>query len=210
MLGPAQLIPGSRGHHAIVVDYFARTTGLASRGEDFDFQPHLSATTLEQCRPTSRPRSSATRHRCLAGSGDRILYRRHPRVPGRANRRLDLDAVIRFYDKLSRARLPRLAEHASSMSVPLLGLFGGDDPTIPAEEIEEFDTALREAGVRHQLITFPRPRHSSTAPLTNMRRHAATLGIGFSISLNICLLRLCKTGAAARAHASSWLNQPTH
>lgn len=42
------------------------------------------------------------------------------------------------------------------MSVPLLGLFGGDDPTIPAEEIEEFDTALREAGVRHQLITFAR------------------------------------------------------
>jgi len=36
------------GHDAIVVDYFGRTAGLAPRDEDFDFQPHLSAATLEQ------------------------------------------------------------------------------------------------------------------------------------------------------------------
>ena len=77
-----------------------------------------------------------------------------------ANRGLDLDAVVGFYGRLSPGRLPKPAARASNFGVPLLGLFGGDDPSIPAEEIEEFHTALRRAGVGHQLVTYPDAPHS--------------------------------------------------
>jgi len=150
------------GHDAIVVDYFARTAGLAPRGEDFEFQPHLSATTLQQVQADISAAVAVLRGRigvrpvvaigfCFGGT--------HAFLAG-ANRALDLDAVVGFYGKLSPGRLPRPAEQAGSIGVPLLGLFGGDDPDIPAAEIEEFDTALRQAGVRHQLITYPNAPHS--------------------------------------------------
>jgi len=77
-----------------------------------------------------------------------------------ANRGLDLDAVVGFYGRLSPGRLPRPAEQAHSLGVPLLGLFHGDDLSIPAEEIQEFDTALGRAGVRHELITYLGAPHS--------------------------------------------------
>lgn len=150
------------GHDALVVDYFARTAGVGERGEDFDFQPHLSATTLDQVQADISAAIAVLRQRvgvrlvaaigfCFGGT--------HAFLAG-ANRRLGLDAVVGFYGKLSPGRLPRPAERAGDIDVPLLGLFGGDDPAIPAEEIEQFGTALRQAGVRHQLITYPDAPHS--------------------------------------------------
>ena len=35
------------GHHAIAFDYFGRTAGAEERDEDFDFKPHVAATTIE-------------------------------------------------------------------------------------------------------------------------------------------------------------------
>ena len=150
------------GHDAVVVDYFARTAGLAPRGDDFDFQPHLSATTMEQVQADIAAAVAVLRRRigdrpavaigfCFGGT--------HAFLAG-TNPGLDLDAVVGFYGKLSPGRLPRPAERARSIGVPLLGLFGGDDPSIPADEIAQFDMALREAGVRHQLITYPNAPHS--------------------------------------------------
>ena len=74
--------------------YFARTAGVEPRGEDFDFQPHLSATTLEQVQADL---SAAVAVLCR-----RIGVR--PAVAigfcfaflAGANRRLDLDAVVGF------------------------------------------------------------------------------------------------------------------
>jgi carboxymethylenebutenolidase len=77
-----------------------------------------------------------------------------------ANGGLDLDGVVGFYGRLSPGRLPRPADQAGSIGVPLLGLFGGADSSIPAEEIEEFDAALSRAGVPHRLITYPNAPHS--------------------------------------------------
>ncbi|WP_422734814.1 dienelactone hydrolase family protein [Micromonospora sp. WMMD558] len=150
------------GHDAIVVDYFARTAGLAPRGEDFDFQPHLSATTLEQVQSDISAAVAVLRRRIGARPAVAVGFcfgGTHAFLAG-TNRGLGLDAVVGFYGKLSPGRLPRPAERASSIGVPLLGLFGGDDPAIPAEEIEEFDAALGRAGVRHQLITYPNAPHS--------------------------------------------------
>src|SRR3954451_14788766 len=35
------------GHHAIAIDYFGRTAGVAERGEDFEYMPHAQATQVE-------------------------------------------------------------------------------------------------------------------------------------------------------------------
>jgi carboxymethylenebutenolidase len=150
------------GHDAVVLDYFARTAGLAPRGEDFDFQPHVSAATLEQVQADIAAAVAVLRKRIGARPAVAVGFcfgGTHAFLAG-ANRALDLDAVVGFYGRLSPGRLPRPAERASSIGVPLLGLFGGDDPSIPAEEIEEFDTALGRAGVRHRLITYPHAPHS--------------------------------------------------
>jgi carboxymethylenebutenolidase len=152
------------GHHAIVLDYFARTAGPAPRGEDFDFQPHVAATTLEQVQADIAAAVAALRERTGARPAMAIGFcfgGTHAFLAG-ANRGLGLDAVVGFYGRLSpsRLRLPWPAERADSIAVPLLGLFGGDDPSIPAEDIELFDTALRRAGVPHQLITYPNAPHS--------------------------------------------------
>lgn len=150
------------GHDAIAVDYFARTAGLGPRGEDFDFQPHLSATTLEQVQTDTAAAVAVLRRRvgerpvaavgfCFGGT--------HSFLAG-ANGGLDLDGVVGFYGRLSPGRLPRPADQAGSIGVPLLGLFGGADSSIPADEIEDFDAALGRAGVPHRLITYPNAPHS--------------------------------------------------
>jgi carboxymethylenebutenolidase len=42
----------------------------------------------------------------------------------------------------------------------VLGLFGGADDHIPQEQIDEFDAALADAGVEHELISYPGAPHS--------------------------------------------------
>jgi carboxymethylenebutenolidase len=43
---------------------------------------------------------------------------------------------------------------------PVLGLFGGADPSIPPEAIAEFDQALGAAGVEDRFVTFAGAPHS--------------------------------------------------
>ena len=37
---------------------------------------------------------------------------------------------------------------------------GGDDPGIPPEDVSAFERALEEAGVEHELVTYPGAPHS--------------------------------------------------
>ena len=46
------------------------------------------------------------------------------------------------------------------MRAPVLGLFGGSDPSIPATDVSAFDEALRGARVDHHLETYPGAPHS--------------------------------------------------
>jgi carboxymethylenebutenolidase len=75
---------------------------------------------------------------------------------------LDLTGVIGFYAGLSRdiGGYGTMLERAKDMKVPALGLFGGDDPGIPAADIAAFDEALDVAGVEHTVITYPGAPHS--------------------------------------------------
>ena len=42
----------------------------------------------------------------------------------------------------------------------MLGLFGGDDPGIPADAIAAFDQALAQKGVDHEMVTYADAPHS--------------------------------------------------
>jgi carboxymethylenebutenolidase len=46
------------------------------------------------------------------------------------------------------------------MRAPVLGLFGGDDPGIPATDIAAFDTGLGAARVLHHIHTYAGAPHS--------------------------------------------------
>src|SRR5215210_4183178 len=36
-----------RGYHALAIDYFGRTAGVAKRDDDFEYRPHVAQTTPE-------------------------------------------------------------------------------------------------------------------------------------------------------------------
>ena len=42
----------------------------------------------------------------------------------------------------------------------MLGLFGGADPAIPADQVEQFESALSAAGVEHEIHVYPGAPHS--------------------------------------------------
>jgi carboxymethylenebutenolidase len=46
------------------------------------------------------------------------------------------------------------------MEVPILALQAGDDKNITAENNAAFDEALNEAGVEHEIVTYPGAPHS--------------------------------------------------
>ena len=46
------------------------------------------------------------------------------------------------------------------MKGAVLGLFGGADEGIPAADIQRFDETLANAGLEHELITYPGAPHS--------------------------------------------------
>jgi carboxymethylenebutenolidase len=46
------------------------------------------------------------------------------------------------------------------MRLPILGLFGGEDPGIPLDTVEAFDEALDGAGVEHEIVVYPGAPHS--------------------------------------------------
>ncbi len=155
------------GHHAIALDYFGRTAGAEERGEDFEFMPHVEQTTIEgvqtdvaAAREALAERTGETRFASVGfcfGGGHSFWAGTNPD--------LGLDAVIGFYGLLDPSRRgidnrPNLVAHGDQMKLPVLGLFGGDDESIPAEDIAAFDAGLERAGVDHEIVTYPGAPHS--------------------------------------------------
>lgn len=153
------------GHHAIAIDYFGRTAGTDERDESFDFMAHVKQTDPHQVQLDIAAAIAAASARtgesravtvgfCFGGSQSFLASR---------NADLDLAGVIGFYGGLDGARLgvfPSPVDHTSDMRGPLLGLFGGDDPSIPPELVERFDRGLGEAGVDHEVVSYAGAPHS--------------------------------------------------
>src|SRR5512145_762685 len=75
----------------------------------------------------------------------------------------DLAGLIPFYAGLSRpisGSNGTTLEQAAKIRYPVLGLFGGDDPGIPASDIEQLDQQLGLADVPHTIVTYAGAPHS--------------------------------------------------
>ena len=157
------------GIDALAIDYFARTAGLGIRGADFDYAPHVPQTAWETLAADIRtgvatlrsthwadgraPTSIFTTGFCMGG---RLAYLS-------ATLGLDLAGVIGFYGwptGPSRNGTPAPADVASSIASPVLAIWGGADQGIARAVVEEFEAALRGAGVDHRSITYPGAPHS--------------------------------------------------
>jgi carboxymethylenebutenolidase len=151
------------GHHAIALDYFGRTAGVAARENDWEYMPHVDQTTLAGIQADAAAAIAALRDRTGArdvvavgfcfGGLHAFLAAASP---------LDLAGVVGFYGALdgSRRGLPSPADVATEMSGPVLGLFGGDDAAIPPAQVAHFDERLGAAGVEHEIVTYPGAPHS--------------------------------------------------
>jgi carboxymethylenebutenolidase len=51
-------------------------------------------------------------------------------------------------------------EAARFVKVPVLGLFGGADPAIPADQVRALDQTLDQTGAEHEIVTYPGAPHS--------------------------------------------------
>lgn len=82
---------------------------------------------------------------CMGGSLSQLLASRTPR----------LSAAVSFY-----GGSPITAEQAGQIGCPLLAIFGGRDPSIPAQQIEETRTLLEHAGVQIEVAIYPDAGHA--------------------------------------------------
>lgn len=152
------------GMHAVAIDYFGRTAGLGSRSDEFDYMPHVRATTFDGVRSDSAAavahlrsldptRKVFTVGFCFGGSNSWHL----------AANGLDLAGAVGFYGHPNRV-FPEgatpLIERVDEFTSPLLCLMGGDDPGIPVDEIEAFGTVLEAAGHDHEIVVYDGAPHS--------------------------------------------------
>jgi carboxymethylenebutenolidase len=154
----------SVGVHAIAFDYFGRTAGTSRRGDDFEFREHVAKTKTTTIQADI---ASAIGH--LRGATDaRRIYVLGFCMGGRqaffaSAEHAELAGVVGFYGRLStregeEGTAPK--DRALRMRAPVLGLFGGADPSIPRSEIDEFDRALMDARVERNLVTYAGAPHS--------------------------------------------------
>jgi carboxymethylenebutenolidase len=153
------------GIDALAIDYFGRTAGVGPRGGDFEHMPHV-----EQARfPTIRADIQAAAWELRQRRGVRSLFTVGFCFGGRlafltaADSNLQLAGAIGFYGVLAgpgRAQTRPPLDAISEMRCPVLGLFGGADPGIPAEDVERFRQGLIEAGVENEIVVYPGAPHS--------------------------------------------------
>ena len=152
------------GHHAIAIDYFGRTAGLGPRGEDFEYMPHVRQTRPRTVQEDAAAALAALRERTGAGAASSVgfCFGGTQSFLASTNEALGLDGVIGFYGSLSVERWGDMSpiRRAVDMHGPVLGLFGGADEGIPLNQLEAFDAALAEAGVEHEIVTYPGAPHS--------------------------------------------------
>jgi carboxymethylenebutenolidase len=151
-----------RGINAIAFDYFGRTAGVGKRGDDFEYAPHVQATTREGIDADVRAsvdylrehesRSIFTVGFCFGGRQSWLAA-----AAGHG-----LSGAIGFYGRpgLGQDGSPGPVQLAPQLEAPILGLMGGADQAISQTDVDEFDAALTEAGVEHELVTYPGAPHS--------------------------------------------------
>jgi carboxymethylenebutenolidase len=150
------------GIAAVAIDYFGRTAGVAKRGEDFDYMPHVDLTTQEGIQADV---AAAVAHLRAAGC-DVVLTvgfcfgGRHSWLAAAAGH--GLAGAVGFYGRPGEGRdgTPGPAQRAGELRAPILALMGGADQAIPASDVAAFEHALRDAGREHEVVTYEGAPHS--------------------------------------------------
>jgi carboxymethylenebutenolidase len=154
-----------RGYEAVAIDYFGRTAGPGKRGDDFPYREHSSATTPEGVQADIA--AAVERLRSPEGGGCAAVFTvgfcfggRHSWLAAAADH--GLAGAVGFYGRPGPGQdgTPGPAQRAAEMTVPILGLMGGADQGISAEDVAHFDEALDAAGVEHELVTYDGAPHS--------------------------------------------------
>ena len=154
------------GYDAIAIDYFGRTAGVATRGENFPFRDHLpgtsprtvaddSAAAIAQLRERGGPgRPVFTVGFCFGGTHSWLL----------GASELGIAGVIGFYGRPRNFALGSdpidPIDVVDRIKAPLLALMGGDDPGIPRDDVDAFEAALTAAGVEAEVVTYEGAPHS--------------------------------------------------
>jgi carboxymethylenebutenolidase len=151
-----------RGHTAVALDYFGRTAGVEKRGDEFEWQPHVQQTT-----PEGVQADTGAAVAWLSAAGCSSIFTvgfcfggRHSWLAAAAGH--GLSGAVGFYGRPGPGQdgSPGPTQRAGEMEVPILGLMGGADPGIPVEDVREFELALEEAGVEHELVVYDDAPHS--------------------------------------------------
>jgi carboxymethylenebutenolidase len=153
-----------RGYAAIAFDYFGRTAGAEKRGDDFEYMPHVEQTRPETVQADVA--AAAAWLRSPEGGSQRSVFTvgfcfggRHSWLSAAGGH--GLAGAVGFYGRPGETPAgPGPTQRAAELEAPILGLMGGDDPAIPPEDVEAFERALTEAGVEHELVTYPGAPHS--------------------------------------------------
>ncbi len=154
------------GHDAIAFDYYGRTAGAAKRDADFDYMPHNRETTnagvaadaVAAAAYLRSPEGGAVRGLVTVGF---CFGGRNSLLAAAERSGVHPSGVIAFYGQLaSRGDQPGPLELAAELRAPILGLYGGQDQSIPREQLAQFDSALTAAGVEHELHIYDRATHS--------------------------------------------------
>ncbi|MBA2643187.1 MAG: dienelactone hydrolase family protein [Actinobacteria bacterium] len=155
-----------RGYAALAIDYFGRTAGAEKRDEEFEFMPHVDQTTPDGVQADVA--AGVAYLRSPGGCASRSVFTVGFCFGGRnswlaAAGGHGLAGAIGFYGRPGLGRPHGTAgpiQRAGEMAAPILGLMGGDDPGIPPADVDAWDDALEQAGVEHEIVTYPGAPHS--------------------------------------------------
>jgi carboxymethylenebutenolidase len=151
------------GIDAITIDYFGRTAGTGTRGDDFEHMPHAESTTwagisadvtagVEALRDDGMMRVFTIGF-CMGGRMSFLA----------ATLGLGLAGVIGMYGTLRgpwRNDAPAPLDRLDDVASPVLGLFGGADQGITSDAVEAFEQGLAARGIDHRIVTYPGAPHS--------------------------------------------------
>jgi carboxymethylenebutenolidase len=152
------------GHHAIAIDFFGRTVGLAPHADDLDYRTYLRQTTVEQVQADAAAAVSVLRERTHVESVVSVgfCFGGLQSLLAGTSPELGLDGVIAFYGGLDGARwgIRGPIERAAEIRVPVLGLYGSADQGIPVDRVRELESGLEAAGVPHEIEIYDGAPHS--------------------------------------------------
>jgi carboxymethylenebutenolidase len=151
-----------RDYAALAIDYFGRTAGASKRGEEFDYAPHVDATTTQGFETDIAAAAAELRDRgcesiftvgfCMGGRVSWLA----------AGAGLGLAGAVGFYGRPGAGRDGSAGpiDRVDRMECPVLALQAGADAHITAEDNAAFDRALTDAGVEHEVVSYDGAPHS--------------------------------------------------